>query len=238
MTFQVIPGIDVAGGRLVRLSEGGPLPLDAFGGDPVSAATAFAEAGASLVHVVDVDLAMSGEAANLEVLASVAAVGVPVQASGGIRTRAQVEAARGAGAERVVLGSAGLADRETAEALVVEGGEALVVGIEAHGATIRPRGSPEVELSLWETIEWLRSLPVARLLFTEVRRTGGLDGPDLDGVWAIATNTAKPVLAAGGIRGVADLRRLAALGGNVEGAVVGRALYEGLDLGETLAALR
>jgi phosphoribosylanthranilate isomerase len=235
--FQVIPGIDVAGGRLARLSAAGVEAVDAFGGDPVRAAGAFAEAGARLVHVVDVDQALTGNASNLDVIGRVAALGVEVQASGGIRTPAQVDAAREAGAVRAVLGSACLAAREAAEAIIGAHGEALVVGIEADGATIVPRGVGGVELSLWDTLEWLRGLPVARYLFTEVGRAGGLVGPDLDGPWALATSTERPVLAAGGIRGVDDLRALAALGGTVEGAVVGRALYEGLDLRDALSAV-
>jgi phosphoribosylanthranilate isomerase len=237
VAFQVIPGIDVAGGRLVRLSSRGPVGVDAFGGDPVSAARAFIDAGAAILHVVDVDQALSGRPSNLEVVAAVVAAGATVQASGGIRTRAHVEASRDAGAARVVLGSACLADRELTEALVREGGDAVVIGIEADGTDIVPRGEPDVRLAMWETLMWLRELPVARYLLTEVARAGGLTGPDLDGPWALATSTGRPVIAAGGVRGVDDLRSLARLGGTVEGAVVGRALYEGLDLREALAAV-
>jgi phosphoribosylformimino-5-aminoimidazole carboxamide ribonucleotide (ProFAR) isomerase len=87
---------------------------------------------------------------------------------------------------------------------------------------------------LWETLVWLGGLDVRRYLFTEVRRVGELAGPDLDGIWALATHVARPVLAAGGIRSVDDLRAVAGLGGDVEGAIVGRALHVGLDLREAL----
>jgi len=83
---------------------------------------------------------------------------------------------------------------------------------------------------------WLSSLAVARYLFTEVGRVGGLEGPDLDGIWALATHTGRPVLAAGGVRSAEDLRAVAGLGEPVEGAIVGRALYEGLDVRRALAA--
>ena len=238
MPFQVIPGIDVAGGRLVRLSSRGPVPLDAFGGDPLAAATAFVEAGASILHVVDVDQALTGTPSNLDVVRRVATTGASVQASGGIRTREHVDAAREAGASRVVLGSAALADRELIGSIVGEGGEAIVVGIEAEGAEIVPRGGAKVRLPLWEALTWLGELPVARFLFTDVGRAGRLTGVDLDGPWALATSTERPVIAAGGVRGVDDLRALARLGGTVEGAVVGRALYEGLDLRAALDAVR
>ena len=234
MSFEVIPAIDVAAGRLVRLSGGEMAPVEAFGADPLAAASSFVDAGARRLHLVDVDLATSGVAQNLDVLHAVAALGVPVQGSGGVTSGPQVEALLSAGAERVVLGSAGLVDRDGAEALIATHAERLCVGVEADGAAIRPRGAGS-ELPLWDTLVWLSGLDVRRYVFTEVGRVGELGGPDLDGIWALATHTERPVLAAGGIRSVEDLRAVAGLGGSVEGAIVGRALYEGLDL---RAALR
>jgi phosphoribosylformimino-5-aminoimidazole carboxamide ribonucleotide (ProFAR) isomerase len=238
MGIEVIPAIDVAGGRLARFTAGGPEPVSAFGGDPVEAARAFLAAGATWLHVVDMDLATSGEPRNAEVLRAVVDLGAMVQASGGVTSITQVEALRSAGAARVVLGSAALLDRAATAQLVGSSGEALVVGIEADGPTIRPRGLGAAELPLWETLQWLADLEVHRFLFTEVGRVGRMDGPDLDGIWALAVHTARPVLASGGIRGPDDLRALAALGPGIEGAVVGRALYEGgLDLATAIAAV-
>ena len=236
MAFEVIPALDVAGGRLVRTSGTTTVPIAAFGGDPLAAARAFVEAGAVRLHVVDVDLATTGEPGNLDVVGSVAGLEVPVQASGGVTTASQIDALLSAGANRVVLGSAALADREAAEGIVRSHGERLCIGIEADGPTIRPRGPTGRELPLWDTLLWLASLDVARYVFTEVGRVGELAGPDLDGIWAMSTHTERPVLAAGGIRSVEDVREVAALGGTVEGAIVGRALYEGLDLAEALRA--
>ncbi len=237
MTFEVIPAIDVSGGRLVRMSRPGVEPVDAFGGDPVGAAEAYVAAGASRLHVVDVDLAVSHEIRNVDVVARVAASGVPVQASGGVTDVAQVDTFLEAGADRVVLGSAALAAPGNVRLVVGSHGDRVLVAIEADGAVIRPRGGGG-ELPMWDTLQWLTELPVPRFLFTEVGRVSTLEGPDLDGVWALATHTGRPVLASGGIRGVEDLRALAALGGSVEGAIVGRALHEGLDLREAMAAVR
>jgi len=234
--LEVVPGLDVSEGRLVRITPLGAEPVDAFGGDPVAAANAFAEAGARRLHVVDVDLAATGRVANAGTIAALSSVGVPVQASGGVRDGEQADALLAAGAERVVLGSAGLADRAAAEAVVERLGDALVIGIEGDGPVIRPRGTTE-ELPMWDTVVWLATVPVRRFLFTEVGRVGGLAGPDLDGMWAFAGQSAAPVLVAGGIRGIEDLRSIAALGGSIEGAIVGRALYEGTDLRETISAL-
>lgn len=234
MTFEVIPALDVAGGRLVRLTPTGSELVEAFGADPVAAASAFLDAGARRLHVVDVDLARTGEPGNLEVVRSVAGLGASVQGSGAVATAAHAESILSAGAERVVLGSGALADRAETERMLDAFGDRLVVGIEADGPVIRPRGEGD-ELPLWDTLVWLAGLEVPRFLFTEVRRAGALEGPDLDGIWSIATHTRRPVIAAGGIRSADDLRHVAGLGGTVEAAIVGRALYEGLDPHEALA---
>jgi phosphoribosylformimino-5-aminoimidazole carboxamide ribonucleotide (ProFAR) isomerase len=234
VTFEIIPAIDIARGRLVRLSGGEVEPIQPDGGNPVAAAARFVDAGATRLHVVDVDLATTGAPANLEHLASIAALGVPVQGSGGVTTRGHVDAFIDAGAERVVLGSAAFANRTAAEELIETCGDRLCVGIEADGSTIRPRNTDH-DLALWDTLQWLEGLDVARFVFTDVRRDSA--GPDLDGVWALAMHTGKPVLASGGVRSIDDLRAIASLGGTVEGAIVGRALHERLDLAEARRAV-
>ncbi len=237
MGLDVIPAIDVAGGRLARFTRDGTEPVDALGGDPLEAARSFVAAGAGWVHVVDMDLAMTGRPANTPTVRAVADLGVRVQASGGVSSGPQADALLLAGATRIVLGSAALGDREATAELVSTLGESLVVGIEAEGSTIRPRGRGARDLPLWETLEWLGGLDVRRFLFTEVGRVGNLGGPDLDGIWAIATHTGRPVIASGGIRGLDDLKAVAALEPAIEAAIVGRAAVEGLDLAEAIASL-
>jgi phosphoribosylformimino-5-aminoimidazole carboxamide ribonucleotide (ProFAR) isomerase len=236
MPLEVIPALDVAGGRLVHVVGSAEVAAAAFGGDPMAAAEAFVGAGAARLHVVDVDLARSGEAGNADVLAAVCGLGVPVQASGGVRTAEQVDALLAGGADRVVLGSAALHDRGGAEGLVRRFDDRLVVGIEADGDTVRARGT-DLELPLWDLLVWLAGLEVRRYLFTDVGRAGGLQGPDLEAIGAFAEHVPVPVVVAGGIRGVEDLRAIAALEGRVEGAVIGRALYDGLDLRAVIAAV-
>lgn len=226
MGIQIIPAIDVASGRLARFAAEGHEAVDAYGGDPLSAARSFLEAGATWAHVVDMDLASMGEARNAAIVRGVADLGLRVQASGGVSSLEQVETMQAAGASRVVLGSAALGDREATAEIVSAVGDALVLAVEADGPTIRPRGG-RLELPLWETLQWLGELRVPRLLFVEVGRVGRLEGPDLDGIWALATHTGRPVIASGGIRDLDDLRAIAALGPAIEGAVVGRALYDG-----------
>lgn len=234
--MEIIPAIDVAGGRLARSTTTGATAIEAFGGDPASAARAFIEAGARWLHVVDLDTA-PGEPRDLDVLAEIASLGVPVQASGGIASASQVDRALSSGAKRVVLGSAALAERDATAELIALMGETLAVGIEADGPTIRPRGPGARELPLWDTLLWLADLDVHRFVYTEVGHVDAMTGPDLDGMWALATHTGKPVIASGGVRGRDDLLAIARLGPGIEGVVVGRALYEGLDLAAAIAAV-
>ncbi len=236
MGLEIIPAIDVSGGRLARLVGGEAQPIEAFDGDPLAAAGVFVDAGARWLHVVDLDLAVTGEPGDLHLLREIAALGVAVQAGGGIVSESSVEAALRAGASRVVLGSAALANRSLVERSVVERGDALALGIEADGPRIRPRGRRAPELPLWETLQWLAGVDVRRFVYTELGRSGEMVGPDLDGIWALASHTGRPVVASGGVRSIDDLRAMAALDG-VEGAIVGRALHEGLDLHAAIAAL-
>lgn len=226
--FEVIPAIDVHGGRLAAIGPDGPTPLEAFGGDPVAAARAFADAGAGWLHVVDLDLAFEGEARNLSVVEAIASIGPAVQAGGSVRTADETRLLLAAGASRVVLGSAALVDPEAAADLLSSNGERLLVGIEAAEGRIHSRGRDPVDLDLMETLGWLVAVDVRRILVTAVDRVAGLGGPDVDLVRRVV-RAGRPVLAAGGISTTEHLRDLRAAG--AAGAVVGRAALEGaLDL--------
>jgi phosphoribosylformimino-5-aminoimidazole carboxamide ribonucleotide (ProFAR) isomerase len=236
VTFEVLPAIDVAAGRLVSVSGGAIRDIDAFGGSPLAAAETFAAAGARWLHVVDVDRARDLPP-DPDLLARLASVGVLVQASGGIETRRAADEALGAGATRVVLGSGALLDRDAASEAIAALHTRVVVGIEADGERIRPRSSGARDLPLAPTLAWLRTLRPAGFLYTGVSRVAGLEGPDLEGARTSATALGGPVLVAGGIRDLDDVEGVRALGPDrAAGCVVGRALYEGIDLRAVLAA--
>ena len=234
MPFTVLPAIDLWEGRLALLTGDGPAPSDAFGGDPLAAATAYVGAGARWLHVVDMDLAFRGEPANADVIRALCAVGgVRVQASGGVRTAAQVEELRGLGAARVVLASAALADEDAVADIVGRSrpGE-TVIGIEVADGRIRARAA-EVDLELASTLGWLSAAGAEALLVTAVDRVATIAGPDTTLVRR-AARAGLPLLAAGGIRSLADLEAVRAAGAS--GAVVGRSALEGsLDLAAALA---
>jgi len=234
--FEVIPAIDVSGGSLTHLTPEGRVSIDAFGGDPLAAAVEMIEAGATWLHVVDMDLAFDGEARNLEVVAAIASLRVHVQAGGGVRTPDEVDALLAAGADRVVLGSGGLLDEASARALLQREGERLIVGIEVgDDGEIRSRGRDPADLPLMETLGWLVAAGAPAFLVTAVTRVGSSVGPDVESVKRVS-RAGRPVLAAGGIRSIDDLRALRAAG--AAGAVVGRAALDGtVDLAEARVAL-
>jgi phosphoribosyl isomerase A len=236
VSFEILPAIDVAGGRLVSVSAGGLHDVEAFGGSPRRAAEAFVEAGATWLHVVDVDRA-SGAGGDLDLIRALSGVGARVQASGGVASLRVAADALDAGATRVVLSSAVLAGRAATERVLSELGDRAVVGIEADGDAIRSRSSGAEPLPLAETLVWLRGLEPARYLYTSLTRTGGLTGPDVDGAVRVADALDHPVLAAGGIATLGDVAALRAAGPtSVAGCVIGRALYKGLDVRALFAA--
>ena len=235
MAFDVIPAIDVAAGRLARFSPAGPVPVQAHGGDPVTAALMCREAGAKWIHLVDLDLAFSGESRNLDVLRAVVELGGRVQAAGGIADDDGVASALAAGAARVVLGSAALTDAHRARRLIARYGDELAVGIEADGDRIRARGYRTTDLPLIETLDAAAAAGATRFVVTAVPRVATLAGPDLAAV-AAAVRIGRPVIASGGMASIADLQTARDAG--AEGAIVGRAVLEGgLDLAAAIASL-
>ena len=220
----MIPAVDVLDGRAVRLERGAFDAVTREAGDPVELARRFAATAPPLLHVVVLDAARDG-GVPLE-LARRLATGiapVPLQLGGGVRTPADAFALFGAGAARVIVGTA--AFEQGPEAYVEALGERLVVAVDVRDGEVRVRGWEHGSgFSVDEAVDRCRAAGVARLLCTAVDRDGTLGGPDLELMERVVRRFAGPVLAAGGVRGQEDLDALAALG--LEGAVVGRALLE------------
>ena len=221
--FTVYPAIDVLDSRVVRLREGRREQVTVEGGDPVAAATRFAGEGAAWLHLVDLDGAFSG-APDLDLVRRVAACGVPVQAGGGYRSAELVAAALEAGASRVLLGTAALDPSFLADA-VGRFGDAVAVAIDARDGAVAVEGwTGAADLSPRELADRCAAAGVGRLVVTATRRDGTLDGPDLD-LLADVLEAGLPVIAAGGVSSLGDLRALRDLG--CEGAVAGSALWLG-----------
>lgn len=234
--FEILPAVDVLNGRAVRLHEGVRDRVAIEGGDPVTLARRFVGEGARRLHLVDLDGAFDGRPSD-GLLARIARVAeeVPVQVGGGYRTLDAIDAALAAGADRVMVGTAALSPGFLAAA-AARFGEHLVVAVDARDGFVAVEGWTRAsELSAADLATRCADAGVRRLLVTGTRRDGSLAGPDLD-LLAEVLPCGLPVLAAGGIASLDDLRGLRDLG--CEGAVVGSALWRGaFTLGEALAAV-
>ena len=226
--MEVIPAIDLRGGRCVRLRQGDFGRQTVFSDDPVATARRWQEEGGPRLHVVDLDGAATGEPTHLAIIAAiVAALDIPVQVGGGIRSPDTARAWLDAGVERVVIGTAAVRDPGMVQAVCREHGpDRVVVSVDARDGMVALQGWTEAgEVSALELARRMASLGVTRLLYTDIARDGMLSGPDLDTNALLVRETGMAVLASGGVASVEDIRRLAPTG--VEGVIVGRALYTG-----------
>ncbi|GBD23543.1 1-(5-phosphoribosyl)-5-[(5-phosphoribosylamino) methylideneamino] imidazole-4-carboxamide isomerase [bacterium HR29] len=238
LTFEVIPAVDIREGRAVRLLRGDYAAETVYGDDPVAVAVRWASLGAPRLHVVDLDGARAGRPVNLELIGRICrSVAVPVEVSGGLRSLDAVAAAFDAGADRVQLGSAAVRSPEFAGEAARRWPGRVVVALDTRGGRIAVDGwQAEADGSLIELAERLAALGVPRLMVTDIERDGALAGPNLELYRQLVRQLPVPVVASGGVRTVADLLALAEVG--CEGAVVGKALYEGvLDLRDALEAV-
>ena len=241
--MQLYPAIDLRGGRCVRLVQGDYGAETVYGDDPVAVAHGFAGAGAGWIHLVDLDAARTGQPVNRPLVTAVAAsVPVRVQAGGGVRDEAAVEALLDAGVARVVLGTAAVRDPLFVARVAQRHPGAIAVGLDARGGELAVRGWTEgAGVALLDAARRFDDAGVASLVVTDISRDGTLAGPDLDGLAEVVAATAVEVVASGGVGDLGHLRALAALeagGRRLAGAIVGKALYEGsFTVEEALATL-
>jgi len=225
--MDLYPAIDLRGGQVVRLAQGDYARETVYGRDPAAVAAAYEAAGAAWVHVVDLDAARGqGDDNRTLVKAVAAAVDVPVQAGGGIRTDADAVAGLAAGVARLVIGTAAFRSPGFVARLCAEHPGAVAVDVAVSDGRVVVQGWQETgDERLEEALERFSSDGVAAFVVTEVGRDGMLAGPDLDVMRAALAATERPVIASGGVASLDDLRALRDLG--LAGAIVGRALYEG-----------
>ena len=225
--LTLLPAVDVANGKAVRLLKG-QAGTETDYGDPLDAARHWAEAGARWIHLVDLDAAF-GRGSNAELLARIVGeVGVKVELSGGIRDDASLTRALEAGAARINLGTAALEDPEWTERVISDHGDLIAVGLDVRGSTLAARGWTKEGGNLWETLERLNAAGCSRYVVTDVTRDGTLTGPNLELLRAVASFSPAPVVASGGIARLEDIAALAALvPQGVDSAIIGKALYNG-----------
>jgi 1-(5-phosphoribosyl)-5-[(5-phosphoribosylamino)methylideneamino] imidazole-4-carboxamide isomerase/N-(5'phosphoribosyl)anthranilate isomerase len=224
----LLPAVDVAGGRAVRLTQG-EAGTETNYGDPVDAALDFARQGADWIHLVDLDAAF-GRGSNAGVLRKVIKQvrGVQVELSGGIRDDASLEAALESGAARINLGTAALENPEWAADVIGRYGDVIAVGLDVRGTTLAARGWTEEGGDLWTVLQRLEVAGCSRYVVTDVTKDGTLRGPNLELLQDITSRTPKPIVASGGVASLDDIAALRDLVPHgVEGAIVGKALYAG-----------
>jgi phosphoribosylformimino-5-aminoimidazole carboxamide ribotide isomerase len=236
------PAIDIRGGQAVRLLQGDYDRETVYDADPADAAMRWAGEGAEFLHVVDLDGAKAGEPRNLEAVRRIAAaVGCPIQVGGGLRDSTSVAAVLEAGAERVVIGTAALRDPEFLREMLDAYGDRVVVSVDAKNGRVALQGWTEAgEKEAVEAVEELSSRGVVRFLCTAIEVDGTMEGPAIDELNRIAAGTEAQLIASGGVGTLADLELVGRVAApNIEGAIVGRALYEQrFTVAEAIQALR
>jgi phosphoribosylformimino-5-aminoimidazole carboxamide ribotide isomerase len=223
------PAIDIRGGQAVRLLQGDYARETTYDADPVDAAERWADEGAEFLHVVDLDGAKAGEPCNLDAIRRITAtVDRPIQVGGGLRTAASVAAVLEAGAARVVIGTAALRDPEFLDAAISAHGDAVVVSVDTRGGKVSLSGWTETsDVEAPEAVADLTRRGVQRFLCTAIEVDGTMEGPAIYQLNEIAAATSSQVIASGGVGDLPHLETLAhEAAPNIEGAIVGRALYE------------
>lgn len=230
MSFTVFPAVDISDGRCVRLLQGRFGTETVYSDDPVQVALGFCRAGARWLHIVDLDGAKTGEAANRDlVLEAVRSASCPVQAGGGVRSLEDVEEIVAAGAGRAVLGTVALDDPDEMARACMRYAERIAVSLDVRAGELASHGwTVGTGVAVEDAVAAFEKAGVRLFIYTDVGRDGTMAGPNLEGLRRVAALTEVPVVASGGIGTLDELRAVAALRNEgVAGAIVGRALYEG-----------
>jgi len=228
--FIVIPAIDIRNGKCVRLRRGKIAEEKIYSDNPVEMALRWANEGAKLLHVVDLDGAFAGRPVNFElVLKIAAAVKIPVQTGGGLRTAGQIEKILEGGVKRAVIGTSACRSDWEAEALIKKFGEKLAIGIDARNGLAQTKGwTATTSINAVDLAVKLAKLGAKTLIFTDTGRDGTLAGPNVPEIEKFCRAVDCDVIASGGVSGPEDIARLQALKlPNLRGVIVGKALYEG-----------
>ena len=228
--LNLYPAIDLKDGQCVRLLRGDMKQATVFGKDPAAQAKRFEDAGFRWLHLVDLNGAFKGQPVNAAAVKSIlAAVKLPVQLGGGIRTLAQVEAWLEAGITRVILGTVALRDPELVKEACRAFPNKIAVGIDARNGRVAVEGwAEESDVQALELAKKFEDAGVAAIIYTDISRDGAMEGPNLEETVELAESISTPVILSGGISRVEDLIAARAYTGiGLDGVIIGRALYEG-----------
>ena len=237
--MEVIPAIDLKNGRCVRLFQGDFNQETVFSDDPLATALSWEEQGGHRIHVVDLDGAIQGRPAHLEVITSiVSTLRIPVQVGGGIRDLRSAEAWLDAGVDRIVIGTAAVRDPDMVQEICRKfGSERVVVSVDAKEGLVALQGWKEASTTtVFQLASQMAQIGVVRLLYTDIARDGALSGPDFITNERLVIETGLAIQASGGVASVEHIKDLVPTG--VDGVIVGRAIYTGgVNLSEAVAAV-
>lgn len=228
--IKIYPAIDLKDGKCVRLRQGRADAVTVYSEDPIAMARQWAEAGGDWLHVVDLDGAFAGHPVHLEAVRAMAsAIPIPVEVGGGLRTDEDIRRMLEAGVRRVILGTRACADPDTLRALVDSFGDRIAVGIDARKGRVQVKGWVETTGTLAVDLAVkVAGMGVGTIIYTDTATDGMLTGPNIPGLQALCQSVQANVIASGGIATCADIAALARLRlPNLEGVIVGKALYEG-----------
>jgi phosphoribosylformimino-5-aminoimidazole carboxamide ribotide isomerase len=241
MPFELIPAIDLMDGQVVRLRRGEAEAKTVYSDDPAAIAKGFEQAGATRLHVVDLDGAFGGKRRNNASIEAIRkAVSMTVELGGGLRTEADVQGVLDLGVDHAIVGTSAVKDRDLVARLVKKHGERIIVGIDAKDGKVAVEGW--VETSDLDQIEFARELEklgVGTVIATDIATDGMMTGPNLRSLDELAATTTMNVIASGGVSKMEDLLAVRELGrANIIGAISGRAVYDGaLDVGNAVRRL-
>lgn len=235
----IFPAIDLKEGRCVRLIQGKKEKETIYSERPAEVARSFQSGGARWLHIVDLDGAFAGSPQNLGVIKDIASqIDIPFQVGGGLRTEADVEKVLQAGATRVIIGTRALENPDFVRRLVDRfGPEKIVLGLDARQGMVAVKGWVEVSsVSAVDLAQQMRDMGVVRAVYTDVAQDGMLRGPNITATEEVARISRLKIIASGGVSSLDDIRRLKTLVPlGVEGAIIGKAIYDGkIDLSEAL----
>jgi phosphoribosylformimino-5-aminoimidazole carboxamide ribotide isomerase len=237
----LLPAIDLMGGEVVRLRRGLATEKVVYSSDPVAFAKKWEDSGADWLHIVDLDAAFTGEPQNLDAVAKIcAAVKIPCELGGGMRSEEKIQAAFDAGVARVILGTKACQSPETIAGFCTKfGGERIAVGIDAHGGKVAVKGWTETTATLASDLALAaQQAGAGTIIYTDIATDGMLEGPNFDELEKMLTLLDCNLIASGGVSCEEDLKRLSLMPG-LYGAIIGKALYDGRitgNLREIIAA--
>jgi len=226
----VIPAIDLSEGKCVRLKRGDMNEKTVFSDDPAEVARRWANEGAELLHIVDLDGAVAGASANLDAIQAILeAVPIPVELGGGLRSFEQVRRVLDAGVRWAILGTTAISDRPELEKCLAGFHDQIIVGIDARDGRVAVQGWTETSnVDAFDLARDMQSLGVSKIIFTDINTDGMLGGPNIPAMKAMAQALEIPVIASGGVTTLEDIRKLRSLERfGLQGCIVGRALYSG-----------